>query len=147
MNCIRMSAITLALFAYGTAAGAVGSASAHIRPNAPKGITEAFYACIDKADYDSLAVAACLSAEEDVQDARLNRTYKALMGKLDSEARKELVNSERAWLAFDGKSSRLESTLYGSEVVANLEVSQRRIFRKCARANTLDRYLSLASDE
>ena len=147
MKRISMTAIAFALLAYGATAGATDSTSHLIRRDAPKGITEAFYGCIDKADYDTIAVAACLSTEEHVQDARLNRTYKALLAKLDSKAKEQLVDSERAWLAFHGKTSRLESSLYGNEIVANLEVSQRDIFRLCERANTLDNYLSLVNDQ
>lgn len=147
MKRISMTAIAFTLLAYGVSAGAADSTSELIRRDAPKGITETFYACIDKADYDTIAVAACLSSEEAIQDARLNRTYKRLLAKLDSKAKEQLVESERAWLAFHGKTSGLESTLYGSEIVANLEVSQRDIFRLCERANTLDDYLSLVNDQ
>ena len=147
MKRISMTAIAIALLSYGVAAGAAESTTELIRRDAPKGITETFYACIDKADYDTIAVAACLSAEEDVQDARLNRTYKALLAKLDTKAKGQLVGSERAWLAFHGKTSGLESTIYGNEIVANLEVSQREVFRLCERANTLDDYLSLVNDK
>lgn len=147
MDRIRTTTIAIALLACASAAGATERPSDPIRRGAPVGITEAFYACIDKADYDSIAVGACLSAEEGVQDARLNRAYKTLMGKLDGKAKEQLLASERAWLASQGKSSGLESTLYGSEIIANLEVSQRDIFRKCERANTLDTYVSLVSDE
>jgi uncharacterized protein YecT (DUF1311 family) len=147
MKRTTMTAIAVALLVYGATAVAAESTSDLIRRDAPKGITETFYACIDKADYDTVAVAACLSAEEHVQDARLNSTYRALLAKLDSKAKEQLVAAERAWLAFHGKTSGLESTLYGSEIVANLEVSQRDIFRLCERANTLDDYLSLVNDQ
>lgn len=147
MKRIRISAIAIVLFAYGAAAGAVESNSAIIRRSAPKGITETFYACIDKANYNEIAIAACLSAEQETQDARLNRTYKALLGKLDSKGREQLVDAERAWLALRNKTSSLESTLYGSEIIANLEVSQRDLFRLCERANALGDYLSLVIDQ
>lgn len=147
MDRIRTTVIAFALLAFACAAGAAERPSDPIRRDAPKGISEAFYACIDGADYDSMSVAACLTAEEKGQDERLNRSYKTLMGKLDGKAKEQLVASERAWLAFHDKSSGLESTLYGSEIIANLEVSQRDVFRKCERANTLDTYLSLVSDE
>ncbi|MCX7514739.1 lysozyme inhibitor LprI family protein [Frateuria hangzhouensis] len=146
MNRIRMIAVVLALFACGAAAGAIEKTSDLVRRDAPKGISETFYACIDKADYGTIAIAACLTAEKHVQDARLNRSYKALLGKLDGKGREQLVDAERAWLAFRGKSGGLESTLWGSEIVSNLEVAQRDMFRVCERANTLDDYLSLVSD-
>jgi uncharacterized protein YecT (DUF1311 family) len=118
-----------------------------IRRDAPKGISEAFYACIDKADSSHIEEAACLSAEEGLQDSRLNRVYQALLAKLEDKAKEQLVNSERAWLAFHGKTSRHESTLYGTEIIGNLQVSQNDIFRLCERANTLEVYLSLVNDQ
>jgi uncharacterized protein YecT (DUF1311 family) len=147
MNRIRTTALAFSLLSYCVAAGAVESTSARVRRDAPKGITEAFYACIDKADSNNIAIAACLSTEQDIQDARLNRTYQTLLGKLDSKGQKQLVDAERAWLAFRHKASGLETTLYGSEIIANLEVSQRDIFRLCERANTFDDYLSLVSEQ
>jgi uncharacterized protein YecT (DUF1311 family) len=147
MKRISMAAVAFVLFAYGAGAGAEESNSALIRRSAPKGITEAFYACIDKANYNEIAVAACLSAEQDIQDGRLNRTYKALLGKLDSKGKEQLVDAERAWMGFRSKTSALESTLYGGEIIANLEVSQRDVFRLCERANALDDYLSLVNDQ
>jgi uncharacterized protein YecT (DUF1311 family) len=146
MKRTTMTVIAVALLVYGATAVAGESTSDLIRRDAPKGITDTFYACIDKADSNDIEEAACLSAEQDVQDSRLNRTYKALLAKLDDKAKEQLVNSERAWLAFHGKTSRLESTLYGSEIVGNLQVSQNDIFRLCERANTLEDYLSLVSD-
>jgi uncharacterized protein YecT (DUF1311 family) len=147
MKHARTLALAIALLAYGAAAAASESTSDLIRRDAPKGISETFYSCIDKADSDDIEEAACLSAEQSVQDSRLNRTYKALMAGLDAKAKAQLVDSERAWLEFHGKTSRLESTLYGSELVANLQVSQNDIFRLCERANALDSYLSLVNDQ
>lgn len=96
MKRICISAIAIALLAYGATSAADESTSDLIRRDAPKGITETFYKCIDKADYDTLAVATCLSAEEDIQDTRLNHTYKALLAKLDSKGKEQLASSERA---------------------------------------------------
>lgn len=147
MKRIGMTAIASVLVAYGAAAMAAESTSDLIRRDAPKGITEAFYSCIDKANYNGTAVGACLSSEQDVQDARLNRAYKALLSKLDGKGKQQLVNAERAWLAFRDKSGRLDSTLYGTEIIANLQVSQRDVFRMCERANELEDYLALVNDQ
>lgn len=148
MKRTRMTVIAFALFACGSAAAAAAERpSDPIRRNAPKGITEAFYACIDEADSNDIEEAHCLSVEEKAQDARLNRTYKTLLGKLDKKGKDQLVAVERAWLAFHHKSSRLESALYGNELVASLQVSQNDIFRLCERSNMLADYLSLLNDQ
>ena len=147
MRRISTTAIAFALLSYAVAAGATESTSELIRGDAPKGITKTFYECIDKADSNDIEEAACLSAEQNIQDARLNRAYRALLGKLDTKEKEKLVNSERAWLASRGKSYRLESALYGNDLIGNLQVSQNDIFRLCERANALEEYLSLVNDQ
>ncbi|ULU24660.1 lysozyme inhibitor LprI family protein [Dyella terrae] len=93
-----------------------------------------------------IAIAACLTTERAAQDGRLNTTYKALLGKLQGEAKDDLVTAERAWLDFHNKSDSFESALYSDGRVADLEVTQNEVFRLCERANTLERYLSIAND-
>jgi uncharacterized protein YecT (DUF1311 family) len=46
----------------------------------------------------TVAMLDCLGAEHDIQDARLNQTYKRLMARLDQEARDKLRQEQRAWL-------------------------------------------------
>jgi len=93
-----------------------------------------------------IAIAAGLNTERAAQDGRLNTTYKALLGKLQGEAKDDLVTAERAWLDFHNKSDSFESAIYGDGKVADLEVTQNEVFRLCERANTLERYLSVAND-
>jgi len=145
MKRIGMTAIALALVAYGTAAIASESTSDRIRRDAPKGITEAFYACIDKAGSADLEEAACLSQEREVQDGRLNATYKALLNKLNSQQKKKLVQVERAWIKLQDDTGDFEDTLYGNEIVDNLQLEENEIFAICKRANELDEYLAVAS--
>ncbi|WNL47521.1 lysozyme inhibitor LprI family protein [Dyella sp. BiH032] len=139
--------LTLALLANGTVALAADSTSQVIKRDAPKGISAAFYACIDKAGSDTTASAACLMDEKQKQDARLNAAYKKLLAKLDSKAKDQLVAAERAWLDLQGKTGRLETSLYGDETISNLQLTQNEIFRLCERANELEKYLSLADDQ
>jgi uncharacterized protein YecT (DUF1311 family) len=125
-----------------------------IRSQAPKGITGGFYACIEEADLnsDQLALGACVTAERKVQDNRLNAVYKSVLGKLNGQEKEELIIAQRAWLEFHQKSAGIEFPLYGvdsdsaSRSGAGFEVGLQVIFRLCERANTLDRYASLASD-
>jgi uncharacterized protein YecT (DUF1311 family) len=147
MQTIKTIAISLALLAFGTGAMAADSTSQVIKRQAPNGINASFYTCIDKAGSDTVATSACLSAEKKAQDTRLNTTYKALLAKLNGKAKDGLVSSERAWLDFHNKSGNVEAALYGDETVADLQVTQNEIFRLCERANTLDKYLSIANDQ
>ena len=146
MKKLRMLAITVALFAYGTAAVAADSTSQVIRRDAPKGITTTFFTCIDKAGSDTVALGGCLSAEKTKQDTRLNATYKTLLGKLNGKAKDGLVSAQQEWLAFHNKTGDFEVLLYGNETVDDLQLTQNEIFQLCERANTLDKYLAVAND-
>ncbi len=137
--------ITFVLLIYGAAAVASDSRSQAIKSHAPKGITTAFYACVDKADSDTVAIAACLSAEQTRQDNRLNVTYKALLGKLNPKVKDALVRAEREWLKFQEANGEFENSIYGNESVANLQLTQNEVFRICERANALDTYLIVAN--
>src|SRR5690242_8577227 len=98
MKRIGMTAIALALVAYGTAAMAAESTSDLIRRDAPEGITEAFYACIDEAKSNEMDKAYCLSQERKRQDNRLNASYQALLHKLEGDQKKNVIEAERAWV-------------------------------------------------
>jgi uncharacterized protein YecT (DUF1311 family) len=146
MKTSGMLAITFVLLAYGSAAVAADTTGQMIRTDAPKGITTAFFTCIDKAGSDTVALGGCLSAEKTNQDTRLNATYKTLLGKLNGKAKDALVSAQREWLALHNKSGDFEVLLYGNETVADLQITQNEIFQLCDRANTLDKYLAVAND-
>lgn len=144
MKRIGMTLIAVALLAYGTWVAAETTVDA-IRRDAPKGITDVFYACVDKADDNTVDQAACLTQERARQDHRLNKSYDALVGKLDGDEKESLIEAERAWLKFRDSSVQLEDKLYGREEVDNLQLSQNEVFMICRRANELENYLALAS--
>jgi uncharacterized protein YecT (DUF1311 family) len=143
--CAFAAALVFASYARGATANE--STSQIIRQHAPAGITGTFYQCIDKADSDTIASAACLTAEQDRQDKRLNANYKALLAKLSPEAKKQLVLAERAWLKFKETNGTFENAIYGNEIIANLELTQNEVFSICARADTLEKYLDIAGDK
>lgn len=147
MKNVRTLVITFFLLAFGTAAVAADSTSEVIRQQAPKGISTTFYSCVDSAGSDTVATAACLSTEKTAQDTRLNTTYKALLGKLDGKSRSQLISAERAWLKFQNEDGSFQNGLYGSETIADLELTQNEIFSLCERANALEKYLSIANDK
>lgn len=137
--------VAFVLLTYGATAIASDSTSQVIRREAPKGITTTFYTCIDNAGSDTIAIGACLSTEKTTQDARLNTTYKALLGKLHGKAKDQLINAERAWLKFQNEDGTFQNLLYGDEIIDNLDLTQNEIFSLCKRANELDSYLSIAN--
>jgi hypothetical protein len=68
-------ALTLSLVAQAAAAMGMESRSQSIKSHAPPGITDEFYACVDRADSDANAAANCLTEERTRQDGRLNAKY------------------------------------------------------------------------
>ncbi|MGY4524100.1 lysozyme inhibitor LprI family protein [Pseudomonas sp. UBA4617] len=61
--------------------------------------TAAYGQCMDKAS-STVAMSDCIKTETHVQDQRLNRVYKQLMGKLDAGQQKSLRDVQRTWLAY-----------------------------------------------
>lgn len=147
MKMLSALATVLIFTCYATGARADESTSQIIRQQAPAGITEALYQCIDKADSNMVATAACLTAEKNRQDKRLNANYKALLAKLTPESKKQLVLAERAWLKFKETNGAFENTIYGDEIISNLELTQNEVFSLGARADVLEKYLDIASDK
>lgn len=144
---IGMLAVTLTFLVCGASAVAADSTSQVIQRDAPKGITTTFYTCIDKAGSDTVALGACLSAEKTMQDSRLNSMYKTLLSKLNDKAKGKLIIAERTWLKLQDENGEFEDSLYGDEIIDNLEVTQNEVFNICERANKLDKYLSIASGQ
>ena len=144
-----LSTLAAALFfASRVAAASADESTSHsIHQHAPAGITETFYRCLDKADSDTVASAACLTAEQNRQDKRLNGSYKALLAKLGPEARKQLVFAERAWLKLKDANGTFENAIYGNEIMSNLELTQNEVFYTCARANSLEKYLDIVDTQ
>ncbi|WP_426700976.1 lysozyme inhibitor LprI family protein [Rhodanobacter sp. Col0626] len=123
----------------GAAASDDGSGSAGV-----EGLSQAYLSCQKSAGEKLLASDACMTSELKYQDARLNKTYKALLGVLKPESKKALVEAERSWLQSQSKDENFESTLYGDTQVENAQQLENKLFRLCARANALDKYLALA---
>lgn len=148
MERIRTTVIAFALFACtcACAAAAAERPSDRIRRDAPKGITETFYACIDEAKFSDIDKAYCVSQERERQDRRLNASYRALLHRLDGDQKKDVIEAERAWLKWQEKTSQVEGALYGSELMGNLEVTENETFALCRQANQLDEYLALANE-
>jgi uncharacterized protein YecT (DUF1311 family) len=147
MKRTTMTAIVAALLAYGASAAAADSTSDLIRRDAPKGITETFYACIDNAHTNSIQEAACVSQERERQDHRLNAVYASLLEKLDPAQKKSVIAAERIWLKFRDSTIDFEDLLYSNGMVDQLQVAENELFVICRRADQLGEYLAIASGE
>jgi len=128
-----------------TATPAIKTTSQIIKETAPKGITAAFYKCVDEPMHNSERLV-CVDAERQRQDARLNTAYKALLLKLNDNAKQALIKSERSWLAFHEESYAFEDMIYAEDYTARgIEILQGQIFRLCERANVLEQYLGVVN--
>jgi uncharacterized protein YecT (DUF1311 family) len=122
---------------------AIKTTSQVIKEYAPKGITNAFYMCVDKPLSNSARLL-CIDDERERQDKRLNTAYKALLRKLSGDAKQMLIKSERGWLAFHEGSSAVEDLIYEQDYASrDVEMLTNTIFRLCERANMLEKYLGL----
>ena len=63
-------------------------------------LSGAFDKCIAKAGAVDPAVLECIGNEHEVQDRRLNSSYKTLMAKLDVPRKKQLQEAQRLWLKY-----------------------------------------------
>jgi uncharacterized protein YecT (DUF1311 family) len=63
--------------------------------------TSSFYAgCMEKSEGITSAMEACIGEELELQDRRLNRSYKALMASIPDGRRADLRDAQRKWIAF-----------------------------------------------
>ena len=149
MRSSTATALVLALWtgAFHNAATAQEAESDYIKKHAPPGITRTFYACVDKANTNAVASGACLTAEHDYQDKRLNVAYKKLLNALGEKDRPSLVAAERAWLGLQDKDGVLETVIYGEDTVSSLQQDQNEVFRICERANVMERYLDIVKSK
>jgi len=130
-----VSAIVAFVLASAACAGDVG---ATMRKMAPRGISDTFFTCADRAGYDDASLGACITTEKKSQDARLNRAYAALMKKLAAKPKDDLRDAERAWLTYVGKSYDAELGIHGQDKTINIDLATHELYRYCQRANELE---------
>lgn len=117
-----------------------------LRENAPRGITETFFACANRADTDLAAQSGCVSEEKKVQDARLNKAYLALMKNLEADKRADMKAAERSWIDFNDRSYRVELAIHGVDKTADIETATSELYRYCERANELQKLAFFVGD-
>ena len=120
-----------------------------IKNEAPEGISDTFFDCVQEADdnSDSHALSVCISEERSAQENRLNALYQSALGTLNAQDRKDLIRIQRSWLEFNNKTEGIdEFFLTKDSPSGNFGVSRREAFRMCRRANDLALYISLAKN-
>lgn len=102
--------------------------------------TAAYVQCMDKAS-STVAMSECIGAEAQVQDQRLNRVYKQLMGKLDAGQQKSLRDVQRKWLVYRDGNCQFHVQASGG-TMAQLEGGTCMMSMTRDRAAELERVLS-----
>ncbi len=109
----------------------------------PQGLSDALTKCMSNAT-GTLAQAECLTDERERQDARLNKVYKQLIGRLQAEDRERMVAAQRAWVQLqqsDGDAR--ESILYDIGQVGSLQSVENDARAIRQRADLLERHLKM----
>lgn len=82
---------------HSSGSGATGSTMA---TNANAGVLrDSYYDCAASNDGSTWTMQACVAAEFDYQDARLNAAYRNVMAKLSGHKRSELKSEEKQWIS------------------------------------------------
>ena len=64
------------------------------------GSSKQFAACMDKSGGVTAGMIECIVTENRLQDARLNKAYKALSADLTPARKTQLLDAQRAWIKF-----------------------------------------------
>lgn len=93
-----------------------------------------------------LAQADCLTDERERQDARLNRIYRQLIGRLTGERRDAMVAAQRAWVRLQRSDGAVaESILYDFGQIGNLQSVEHDARAIRQRADLLGRYVQISA--
>ncbi len=66
----------------------------------PKKLSDAYQACMEKADGVTMSMHACMDAEIAIQDKRLNENYRDFIKDLTPERKKKLLEVQRLWIKY-----------------------------------------------
>lgn len=111
----------------------------------PQGLSDTLAKCMAGAA-GTLAQAECLTDERERQDARLNKVYKQLIGRLQGERRDRMVTAQRAWVQLQQSDGDVrESILYDIGQTGNLQSVENDARAIRQRADLLERYLGIGN--
>ena len=102
--------------------------------------TPGYQQCMDQAS-STVTMGECIKAETQMQDQRLNRVYKQLMGKLDAAQQKSLRDVQRKWIAYRDGNCQFHVQASGG-TMAQLEGGTCLLNMTRDRAAELERVLS-----
>ena len=63
-------------------------------------LTPQYSSCMEKADGVTSNMIDCIGTETKLQDTRLNKAYKEVIGQLSPSRKKELQDAQRSWIKY-----------------------------------------------
>jgi uncharacterized protein YecT (DUF1311 family) len=63
-------------------------------------LSQSYRTCMDRSEGVTMKVMDCIRDESQLQDGRLNATYKKLMDSLSPERRQQLRSAQRLWIKY-----------------------------------------------
>lgn len=111
--------------------------------HATRGLSEAFAKCMTNAT-GTLSQAECLTDERARQDARLNKTYKQLIDRLQGERRERMVAAQRAWVRLQQSDGDVRASIFDElGQIGNLQSVENDARAIRQRTDLLERYLDI----
>jgi len=110
---------------------------------APRGLSATYLNCRKQAR-GGVDQERCIEREQTLQDDRLAQVYDRLRYELEGSARARLMDAQYAWEQANAQASDLDSSLYGGTQAESLQRAEAALWRTCARADELEKYLGAA---
>jgi hypothetical protein len=110
---------------------------------APRGLSATYLSCRKQAR-GGVDQERCIEREQTLQEDRLERVYDRLRYELDGNARSRLMDAQYAWEQSNAQAKDLDNSLYGGTQAESLQRAEAALWRLCARADELEKYLGAA---
>lgn len=105
-------------------------------------LSQRYTSCMERADGYNIDMHACIAAEYERQDGRLNLAYKQLSNQLSDDRKKQLLAAQRLWIQFRGTNCAFYADPDGGSL-ANLDGATCELETTARRAAELERFLDL----
>lgn len=103
-------------------------------------LSQRYTSCMESADGVTIDMHACIAAEHERQDGRLNRAYKQLTSQLTPARKAQLVTAQRLWVQYREADCSFYADPDGG-TQANLEGASCELSATARRAEELESFL------
>lgn len=103
------------------------------------GLTQQYSACMDKAAGVTANMVDCIGVETKLQDNRLNKAYKEVIGQISPSRKKELQDVQRSWIKYRDANCKFYADPDGGTMAA-LRVNDCFMSATASRAREIEGY-------